>query len=290
MVQFTQNIPAYLVKVIISTLTQLIILLGPIILLALLMNIVSRQNEKLSYLVLGQKGYLYLFGWLGTAVHEIGHAFFAIIFGHKIDEIVLFSPDHLTGSLGHVRHSYNPNSIYQNIGNFFIGIGPVIFGSIILFLISFILFGYNFKNINLTELNSGSFSGISSFKDIGSNILDNISNYFRHLFTGPGTAWWKILLMIYLLYSIGSSITLSKSDVTGAFTGFIFFVVVLFAFNLATLWMGSFTINAFYQANNYFSILYFLIILSLIINIIFIFVLILVHFIKLLIISNFIKK
>jgi hypothetical protein len=289
MVQLTQNIPSYLLKVIISTFTQLIILLGPIVLLALFMSIVSRQNEKLSYLVLGQKGYLYLFGWLGTAVHEIGHAFFAILFGHKIDEIVLFSPDLVNGSLGHVRHSYNPNSIYQNIGNFFIGIGPVIFGSLILFLISSILFGFNLKNINLTEFNSDSFSSISSFKDIAANILDNISNYFRYLFSGPGTALWKILLMIYLLYSIGSSITLSPSDIQGAFTGFLFFVFVLFAFNLATIWMGNFTVKAFYAANNYFSILYFLILLSLIINIIFIFVLILVHYIKLMIMSNFVK-
>ena len=47
MVQLTQNIPSYLLKVIISTFTQLIILLGPIVLLALFMSIVSRQNEKL---------------------------------------------------------------------------------------------------------------------------------------------------------------------------------------------------------------------------------------------------
>ena len=114
----------YLLDAGIATFTQLFVLLGPLLVLALLMNFISRKNENLSYKVLGQKGYLYIFGWLGTSVHELGHAIFAIIFAHKISKIKLFTPN--SGkSLGQVKHSYTKGNPYQTIGNFFIGIGQI---------------------------------------------------------------------------------------------------------------------------------------------------------------------
>ena len=39
---------------------------------------------------------------------------------------------------GKITHVFNRASIVQNIGNFFIGIGPIILGSIMLFLISWL--------------------------------------------------------------------------------------------------------------------------------------------------------
>ncbi|HSO87315.1 MAG TPA: M50 family metallopeptidase [Draconibacterium sp.] len=87
-----QNIWDYILNAGIATLTQLLVLLGPLIILALIMNFIARKNENLSYKVLGQKIYLYVFGWLGTSVHELGHAIFAIIFAHKVSEIKLFTP------------------------------------------------------------------------------------------------------------------------------------------------------------------------------------------------------
>lgn len=59
----------YLMDAGITTLTQLFVLLGPILAMAILMNFISRKNETLSYKVLGQKSYLYIFGWLGTSIH-----------------------------------------------------------------------------------------------------------------------------------------------------------------------------------------------------------------------------
>jgi len=45
----------YLLDAGITTLTQLIILIGPILMLAFIMNFIARKNENLSYKVLGQK-------------------------------------------------------------------------------------------------------------------------------------------------------------------------------------------------------------------------------------------
>jgi hypothetical protein len=91
--------------------------------------------------------------------------------------------------------------------------------------------------------------------------------------TGPNTTWWKLALFFYLFYAVGSSITLSASDIKGAFRGFFYFLVLLLVFNIATLWMGDFASSFFRQINQYLTGFYFLIIISLGLNIVFIIVL-----------------
>jgi hypothetical protein len=286
MEQFFLSILNYLLDVVASTLFQLFVLLGPLLILAFVMNFVARQSENLSYRLLGTRAYLYGFGWLGTSVHEIGHAIFAIIFGHKITEFKLFTPNAKEGSLGHVNHSYNRGSIYQNIGNFFIGIGPILFGSIILYLITYILFRFNVSNINSAEFTSDSLMNFSTFKVTTINIWNSTITYFDLIFTSTNSSWWKIVVLIYILFSVGSSITLSSADIEGSFSGFIYFIVILLSFNLGTLWIGDFTVNFFSQASNFFSGFYFLIILSMLINIAFIIILLVALAIKISIIQN----
>lgn len=277
-----QQLWNYLFTAGVSTLSQLLILLGPILLLATAMNIVARKNEELSYQVFGRKVYLYLFGWLGTSLHELGHAIFAVIFAHKVSEIKLFSPG--SGkSLGHVKHSYKKGNPYQTLGNFFIGLGPILLGSILLLLISFLLFkldifaiAENHKIVFSTEL----FKSLEPFLNAFRNIGLGVGQCFSQIFYGPKTTWWKLLLFIYLFYSIGSSITLSKSDIKGAFRGFVYFVIILIAFNLLTIWMGDFTSNFFKQINRVMSGFYFLIILSLCLNIVFVIALFLLRKIR----------
>jgi hypothetical protein len=78
-------------------------------------------------------------GIVGTPVHELGHAFFCVIFGHKVTEIKLYTPNAPDGSAGFVKHTYNPKNIYHQIGNFFIGLGPIPFGSAVLTALLFAL-------------------------------------------------------------------------------------------------------------------------------------------------------
>ncbi len=268
----------YLLDAGIATLLQLLVLLGPVILLAVIMNFISRKNETLSYRVLGQKTYLYLFGWLGTAVHELGHAIFALLFAHKVSEIKLFSPN--SGkSLGHVKHSYTKGNPYQTLGNFFIGLGPVLLGTLLLWLVTFLLFKLNFFNfaqkysvIIQPEL----FTSFELIKNAAINIGTGIWHSFQLILTGPGSTWWKLVLFFYLFYSVGSSITLSGSDIKGAFRGFIYLVILLFLFNLATIWTGNFTTDLFRQVNRYLSGFYFIIIFGMGLNIVFIAVLFLI--------------
>lgn len=62
---------------------------------------------------------------IGTPIHELSHAIACLIFGHKINDIKLFTLNN-NGPLGYVSHSYNPRSIYHQVGGFFIAIAPFI--------------------------------------------------------------------------------------------------------------------------------------------------------------------
>ena len=255
-----------------ATLIQLFVLLGPLLFLAFVMNFLARKNEELSYKVLGQKVYLYIFGWLGTSVHELGHAIFAILFAHKISEIKLFTPS--SGkSLGQVKHSYTKGNPYQTIGNFFIGIGPILMGALLMWLVTWLLFNLNVINVadkNNVNISHQLFTSFSLVKDLATGIYSGIIDIIHAIISNHGAYWWKVVLFIYLFYSIGSAVTLSSSDIKGAFRGFIYFVVLLLIFNLATIWKGDFATRFFDKTGNYLSGFYFLIVLSMALNVVFI--------------------
>ena len=264
---------SYILTVLQTTFYQLFVLFGPLLVLAFLMNYIARLNEMLSYKAMGRNVYLYAFGWLGTAIHELGHAFFALIFGHKIDEIQLFSPDSKNVTLGYVKHSYNRKSFYQQFGNFFIGIGPILFGSIMLFLITYFMFKVNMVDVSKVRITSDTLTSLTSLKEMAANTWQSTLSYAHIVFKGEHTSWWKIILLIYFLYSIGSSITLSAADVSSSSIGFLYFIGFLLVFNLLTLWIGNFASVVFEKISLLVSGFYFLICLSMIANLAFIVVL-----------------
>ncbi len=65
---------------------------------------------------------------IGTPVHELGHALFCPIFGHRIDKLRLWSPSAEDGLYGYVNHSYSRRSLWANLGNLFISAGPIFSG------------------------------------------------------------------------------------------------------------------------------------------------------------------
>lgn len=264
------DILAYIWQVILGTFTQLFILLGPLLILAFIMHFVAKKNESLSYKVMGPKVYLYVFGWLGTAVHELGHALFAILFRHKITAINLFNIKAKDGKLGYVNHSYNRRSHYQRIGNFFIGIGPILLGSILLYFFSWLFFGFGYSKIQAYEFVNEDIFTMSNFGVIISTTWHNVWSYFGVVFAGPQTGFFKIIIFIYLLYAIGSSITLSKADIEGSLDGFKYFVLFLFVFNLLSSWLGDFMLWLIIDSLVLFSGFYFILILSILINLFFI--------------------
>lgn len=269
----------YLKDVGIATLWQTFILFGPLIILSLIMHFLASWNENLSYKVLGKNIFLYVFGWLGTAIHELGHAFFALIFFHKINEIKLFDPNGKGGNLGYVTHSYNKKNLYQNVGNLFIGIGPILFGALLLFLISYLLFDFTTNNLSF-YISPNKFTSLNELKMFLKEALESIKNYGEIVLFSKQSAWWKTLILVYLLYSIGSSMTLSPSDIKGAWQGFLIFILFLLTFNLCTLWVGDFLEKFVVYISSLVNTLYLLISLSIFVNLLFVLALKLISLFK----------
>ena len=123
------------------------------------------------------------------------------IFNHKINSFQFFNFKNYKSesTLGYVSHKYNEKSLYQKAGNFFIGIGPIISGTLFMIL---------------------------SFKFLLPNkfSLLNMDNYLFYLS--------NINIEIYLMICVSTHISLSKKDFEnssiGIFSLFIIFFMITF--------------------------------------------------------------
>lgn len=172
-------------------------------------------------------------GALGTPVHELSHAFFCILFGHKITGISLYRPNAEDGTLGYVEHSYNPRNLYQQVGNFFIGIAPILGGSAVVFLLMRLLTPSLFTDVvdelhfaalidfNLTDASSyGAFFGL---------LWEMVRAVFD--FSNAGNALWWLFIVLSLM--IASHMELSGADLAGGWKGFLFVALLLLLADVA---------------------------------------------------------
>lgn len=114
-------------------------IVGPFFFVYLLATI-NRDTKAMIASRFGTGGQL-IFGFLGIILHEASHLLVAIIFGHHILSVRLIRrPTIDNPSLGYVNHTWRADSLYQKIGNLFIGIAPI-FGccTIILLLAKWLL-------------------------------------------------------------------------------------------------------------------------------------------------------
>jgi hypothetical protein len=206
---------------------------GLFFILGLALYLMSRFSRNTFAKTLGPRAEVFITAWIGTPVHELGHAFFCLIFGHKITKIKLFTPNSRDGSLGRVEHSYNKKNMYQQMGSFFIGSGPIIFGSlVILALLQFLMPGG--KQI-ITQLQSDSFA----FHDAGSGIFEYLKMVFGGLWslgsgmlTAENLRSWQFWVFIFLTMSIAAHMELSPADLKEMLIGFLFIFLIMFIITL----------------------------------------------------------
>lgn len=94
---------------------------------------------------------------IGVHVHEIGHYPMCKIFGVKVEEVKLLNLDS-SNTLGYVRYRFNKGSLRHRISIYFISLGPLYIGSLIVLIVTRVFMGeffYKFINV-LTQLISNS--------------------------------------------------------------------------------------------------------------------------------------
>ena len=161
---------------------------------------------------------------IGTPVHELGHAVFCLIFGHKIVDIKLLQFN--SNVLGYVSHTYNPKNIYHRIGNFFIGIGPIIFGGLIQIGLCYLLCN------NVFDKTISAISSVSISEFNIKTLFDILVKYLEALFDLDNFSDFKWWIYMFVCLNISIHMNLSKPDIKGATSGLIFLVVTLFVISL----------------------------------------------------------
>ena len=267
---------SYLWAAILASLTQIGIFLVPGLVLTLIMNYASTLMQRRALATIGKSWFLGLFGWLGTVIHELGHAFFCLIFRHKITAMKLFDPDPETGTLGYVEHTYDSSNIYQLAGNFFIGIGPILLGTALIYILLFLLLGLNpFNFVTNVDLAMPHIYSWGILTTIFQTFWTSSTGLISEIFSGNNLSTWQLYVFIYLAFVIGSSITLSPSDIKGTLKGLSVILILVFIFNLATVWAGDLTSNIFKGTISYFLVFYISMFLILLMDIFVSFVLLL---------------
>ncbi|MCL2100595.1 MAG: hypothetical protein FWH22_02640 [Fibromonadales bacterium] len=191
---------------------QILWLWGMLFMVGFALHVISELRGKALAQSVGPKADLFFTGWIGTPVHEMGHAVFCFVFGHKITEIKFFSPSD-DGTLGYVKHEYNPKNSYQKIGNFFIGIAPMLFGSAVIYA----LLGILLPQCLPQKLNA--------------SIAETGFELFKNLFSKDNLGNWRFWAFIYLSLGIASHIKLSVPDFKGAVSGFSTLLCLIFLVN-----------------------------------------------------------
>jgi hypothetical protein len=176
-----------------------------------------------------QRRYLRSFGWwsilwtawIGTPIHELSHLLMAKVFRHTIDSFALLKPNPKTGGLGYVNHTYNPNSLFQKVGNFFIGSSPMISGSVILFLLlTYLVPDATIIIDQLTQLDT--------VREIPLTMLA----FFQTLFTIDHLQSPLFWLFLYLSFAVCSHMAPSKQDRKGLWEGLGYLSIIIIGINM----------------------------------------------------------
>lgn len=222
----------FIIELMIKTCIGTIYLTGMIILVGLFLGILRTESMKNFQRSFGIN-YVMLTGFIGVPIHEFSHAVAALFFGHKITAIKLFQRPDENGTLGYVSHSYNPRNLYQQVGNFFIGVAPIFGGTfaIIALMRLIIPISYNefinivVKNLYIKALNKTTIDGIViSYGALIKGIftLKNFENPYFYIY-------------LFLGICISSHISLSYADMKGASKGVSVIFLILLVLNIFSL-------------------------------------------------------
>ncbi len=191
-----------------------------------LFGFAGRELNRRFYLNMGNAGkYIcYITGALAVPIHESSHALLALAFRHKIKEFQPFKIDEKNRTLGYVIHGYNKKSLYQNIGNFFIGIAPMLIMSLLIFFLAIFLapglLNASLDSFSALRNSAGTSQTLDSFRRLWAVFADSFKD-------------WKFYVFVLLSMVLALHMTLSKADLRGSSSGVVFLLFIMVVVNLA---------------------------------------------------------
>lgn len=197
----------------------LLILLAPFVAFTLVIHWLEKITQRRLASRFGWHSVLWT-GWLGTPIHELSHAFMCRVFQHRIDEMALFEPDKESGRLGYVRHSFQAGNWFQELGNFFIGIAPLLGGSVVLALLLWVFYPEAARQAIAKPPEEVAGDLLLQTWTIVQSLSENILTL-----SNLGTL--RFWTFIYLVLCVGSHMAPSRSDYQGASRGVILFAAIL---------------------------------------------------------------
>jgi hypothetical protein len=229
----TVTVLLFLKDLALATLVQMAYLAAGVFIFGLLIQLVSQFTFRSLEKTFGRWG-TYLVAWLGTPVHELGHVVFCIIFRHRIVEMSLFKPDPNTGTLGYVYHRWDRRNPWQVMGNFFIGIGPVVLGSGVLFILFYFLVpgGPETWGSILSGMNGAGAGGVGGYLEA---LWDSSLAMLKTIFILENLAGWRFWVFLYLCICVAANLRLSLADVRGSLSGLLYVLLPFFVVNLVIM-------------------------------------------------------
>ena len=185
-------------------------LLGPLVAYSIVLYLMARFIKRGLYRSLGWRGVLF-FAWTGTPVHELSHAFAAVLGRHQIDRISLFSPNKRTRTLGEVVHRYDTGSFYQRtIGLTMVAFAPFVGGAAILALLTClalpVLYRHGMSLGSITMADSGPW-----LQAAGGQLWTIAADTAQ---AAPWRSWW-FYVYLFAVMSIGAHLVPSRDDMKG---------------------------------------------------------------------------
>lgn len=201
-----------------TTLTfYLLFILCILFVLVILQRMLFRQLAN----KLGFKS-IYISAVIGTPIHELSHAIMCLVFGHKITQIKFFSPDN-KGTLGFVTHSYNNRSTWHILGNFFIGIAPIIGGVVSLYVLCLLLLPNGARILDALLNETHVLSNNHPLTEIF-HLLHSLKN---HIVNDAQNGPVQTFIWAYLSGGVALHLTPSKEDLKGSIGGFFIFLAIV---------------------------------------------------------------
>ncbi len=210
--------------------TQVVTILGGLSLLTLLLHLVERRvSRRLSHRF-GWRSVL-VTGWLGVPLHELSHLVVCWIFRHRIVAYRLFDPDPRTCTLGYVQHAYGRRSPLQIVGNFFIGVSPLLAGSLALLVGLAVLLPGTSPPLT-TEPAPAQIT--AQLLQVGAMAQATLTRMFsvQHLVS------WQLWVFLLLALCVGAHMSPSQPDLSGGLPGLLLLLCSMFGLNVLNRSLG----------------------------------------------------